>query len=246
MWLLCPTDTIPPGLHIPLGLVNDIRNAMIKMALVNIDGGGDEEKKKQIAVFHKEKLVEDSKKELEVVKEEISKQKGELAIIKNTLRPMNAKMQRHQVALKKWEKKGDTQKIQFYLSSLHTQKNEKAPHEESKAILEAEIKKTNAKKEDIQKEISTHGAICRTLKARISALRKERKKNEGGADVELDNIFQARNVTVKNYHGGSVVYTACRTLMDKCKDTLSAVNGDWTAPIQKHNEGQEEVEHEAC
>ena len=59
MWLLCPTDTIPPGLHIPLGLVNDVRNAMIKMALVNIDGGGDEEKKKQIAVFHKEKLVED-------------------------------------------------------------------------------------------------------------------------------------------------------------------------------------------
>ena len=91
-------------MHIPLGLANDIRNAMIKMALVNIDGGGDKEKKKQIAVFHKEKLVEDSKKELEVVEEEISKQKGELAIIKNTLRPMNAKIQRHQVALKNWEK----------------------------------------------------------------------------------------------------------------------------------------------
>ena len=113
MWLLCPTDTIPPGLHIPLGLVNDIRNAMIKMALVNIDGGGDEEKKKQIAVFHKEKLVEDSKKELEVVEEEISKQKGELAIIKNTLRPMNAKIQRHQVALKNWEKREILRRYNF-------------------------------------------------------------------------------------------------------------------------------------
>ena len=113
MWLLCPTDMIPPGLHIPLGLVNDIRNAMIKMALVNIDGGGDEEKKKQIAVFHKEKLVEDSKKELEVVEEEISKQKGELAIIKNTLRPMNAKIQRHQVALKNWEKREILRRYNF-------------------------------------------------------------------------------------------------------------------------------------
>jgi hypothetical protein len=79
-----------------------------------------------------------------------------------------------------------------------------------------------------------------------TALRKARKKNEGGADVELDNIFQARNITVKNYHGGSVVYTACRTLMDKCEDTLGAVNADWIERVRKRNEGQEEVEHEAC
>ena len=84
------------------------------------------------------------------------------------------------------------------------------------------------------------------MKTRISALRKERKKNEGGADVELDNIFQARNITVKNYHGGSVVYSACRTLMDKCEDTLSAVNTDWIERVRKRNEGQGEVEHEAC
>ena len=34
--------------------------------------------------------------------------------------------------------------------------------------------------------------------------------------------------------------------MDKCEDTLSAVDTDWIEPVRKRNEGQGEVEHEAC
>ena len=84
---------------------------------------------------------------------------------KTNLRPTNAKIQGHQAALAKWEEKGDTQKVQAYTLSLNTLVNEKSQHEELKAILLAVINEANAKKEEIQKKISHHGALRRTLKA---------------------------------------------------------------------------------
>ena len=67
-------------------------------------------------------------------------------------------------------------------------------------------------------------AQFRELNKAIKDLIKERAKCDGGVDVELDQIFQSFAICVQNWHGGSLTYRECRSLMQKCSDVMQGVN----------------------
>ena len=224
LWITGPEDSLVPIMHISLGLVNDWRNALIAFGLLHIDEGGPLEKEKKSKAKEAEEKVLDCKSRADALAQAQHLLKEESRAAKKILISARNMIKSRQT----WVQKNN--------DNLTHPKHEKIKRElpgmiikEADAQLKVDTIKANmdanAKALKVLEEVTkATKAECRELKKAIKDLITNRKKCDGGVDIELDAIFQSFAICVQNWHGGSLTYGACRTLMKKCNDVMNEVN----------------------